>query len=241
MSFHFWLPTVPFNVIAAVNRMAAATGSIQYAQAAHGADYNGHMVNVEFNDYRKYWVAYYIWSGPNYVGRGSLRDCLDGARALWLRGALGSSAHVKVETEEDAQTCREAGWLPWSKEIEAAYDATWRTPLHDKVNEAISWEKNGLFPGATGILIQCKTVEEYEARKEAYREERRALAGHSVEKALAAPVFVQKVGAGFRAGASINGANWVHSRAFTTESEALALVDRINAAGRVDLKHWRRH
>jgi hypothetical protein len=241
MSLEFWLPTRPFNVIAAVNRMTAATGSIRYAQAAAGADYNGHNISLtEPNSHVSYWRAYYIWSGINYVARGTLRECLDGAKREYDRGALGASAHVKVETEEDAQTCRDAGWLPYSKEIEAAHDATWRTPLHDLVNEAIAWEKNGLFPGAVGVLVQCKTVAEYQARRDAYRDELNAYRGHSVVKALAAPAFVQKVGSSFHAGASINGANWVHSRAFATESEAVALVDRINAAARVDLKHWRK-
>lgn len=241
MAFEFWLPTRPYNVIAAVNRMAAATGSIRYAQAAAGADYNGHAVSfVEPNKHAPYWRAYYIWSGFNYVGRGTLRDCLDGAKREYDRGALGASAHVKVETEEDARTCRDAGWLPYSKDIEAAHDATWWTDRHDLVNEAMAWEKNGLFPGAVGVLIQCKDAAEYHARKEAYLEERRAYNGQSVVKALAAPPSVVADSNGFRMLVNINGASWRHCRVFDSEATAQALADRVKAAGKVDLKHWRK-
>lgn len=62
MANGYWLPTRPYNVIAAINRMAAATGSPRYAMAAHGADYNGHSVGVYWNHYRGYWLAEYTWS-----------------------------------------------------------------------------------------------------------------------------------------------------------------------------------
>ena len=71
----FWIPTRPYSLIDAINRMAAATGSPRYAELATYADYNGHYVTVSFNEYRRYWVAEYTWAGRVVIGRGTLADC----------------------------------------------------------------------------------------------------------------------------------------------------------------------
>ena len=38
----FYILGKPLNIVDAINRRAAATGSIRYAMAAGDADYNGH-------------------------------------------------------------------------------------------------------------------------------------------------------------------------------------------------------
>lgn len=168
----FWLPTRPYNIIAAINRVAAATGSPRYAQAAHGADYNGHHVTVYFNDYRKYWLAEYTWAGRQVLARGGLESCLKAAKAEYDRGALGASVAVTVDNEADAALCQAMGFLPWSKEIEAAHDATWRTELHGEVNMALRYEQQVGIP-ATGFLANSKTMAEYKAKIDAFSAERR--------------------------------------------------------------------
>lgn len=173
----------PYGVVDAVNRVAAATGSVRYALAASDADYNGHRVSVTFNDYRGYWIAQYTWAGRVVLARGALAECLRAAKAEYDRGALGAEvvATYSAATPGDQVTppvsaadferlCVEAGY-------EVAPSAgtlpSWWTPLHDKVGEAISWEKHGLGP-AVSFLVSSKTVEEYEAKLSAYNLEAQA-------------------------------------------------------------------
>ncbi len=181
----FWLPTRPYNVIAAINRMAAATGSMRYASQAAHADYNGHHVTVNFNEYRGYWIAEYFWAGRVVLARGSLREVLRAAKAEHDRGALGSAAtasypkrlgafgdHKPTETAEDfIALCAEFGFV--SEDAQKTHRDSWWTPLHDKVNDAMSYEKHGLAP-AVGFLANSKTVEEYEAKIDAFIAERKA-------------------------------------------------------------------
>lgn len=181
----YGLPTRPFNVIAAINRMAAATGSIGYASAAANADYNGHHVTVNFNEYRGYWIAEYFWAGRNVLARGSLRDALRAAKQEYDRGALGASVSANYPTSlgswgnnkptesaaEFVALCEEFGFM--TDEAQKAHHAAWWTPLHEKVTDAMSYERHGLAP-AVGFLANSKTVEEYEAKLNAFFEERKA-------------------------------------------------------------------
>lgn len=75
MKTKFELPTRPYSPIDALNRRAAATGSLGYAMRAAGASYNGHRVTVAFNSHRKYWTAEYYWAGRIVLERGSFEDC----------------------------------------------------------------------------------------------------------------------------------------------------------------------
>lgn len=193
----FSLATRPYSVIDAVNRMAAATGSMRYATGAAHADYNGHAVSVTFNDYKGYWIAEYTWSGRNVLARGTLKEALSAAKREYDRGALGASVRASYpvglnragdfltmdalrpkapsETEEDfAKLCEEAGYtLDTAEDFrQEAARAAWWTPLHDKVNDAMSYERHGLAP-AVSFLVQSTTVEEYEAKLEAFFAERR--------------------------------------------------------------------
>lgn len=171
----FKLPTRPFKLVDAINRMAAATGSPRYAMAASNADYNGHRVDfIEPNSYKTQWTCGYQWSGFNTIGRGTLEDCLRAAKREYDRGALGASASVTVDNDSDAALCIEYGFQEWSEEKETAHSLTWRTPLFALVNEALDDDRRGRLPGATGILLQCNTVAEYHERVRAHREALRA-------------------------------------------------------------------
>lgn len=193
----YWIPTRPFNVIAAVNRMALATGSVRYAMAGADADYNGHAVSVYFNSYRGYWLAEYTWSGRNVLARGKLEDCLRAGKREYDRGALGASvkAHYpdpkrgddhdpEESPEEFERLCVEAGYTSTETVPEKEHFASWWTPLHEKVNDALFFERHGMFP-AVGFLCNSKTVEEYEAKMDAHRNERlQQLAAERAQAAL---------------------------------------------------------
>lgn len=98
----FHIPMRPFGLIDAINRRAAATGSVGYAIAASNANYNGHHVSVHWNDYRGYWIAEHWWGGRVVHCRGSLADCVRAAIAEYDRGALGASVFVSLRKPEDA-------------------------------------------------------------------------------------------------------------------------------------------
>ena len=176
-------------MIDAVNRMAAATGSVRYAAGAAHADYNGHAVSVTFNSYKGYWIAEYMWSGRNVLARGSLVEALSAAKHEYDRGALGASVRTSYPTEKDhssdkapsetqedfAKLCEEAGYTLDTSEgfYEEKQRASWWTPLHDKVNDAMNYERHGLAP-AVAFLIQASSVEDYEAKLNAFFVERKA-------------------------------------------------------------------
>ena len=159
LAYH--LPTRPYDVIAAVN-------------------FNGHSVHVSFNDHRGYWIAWYTWSGRNVLRRGCLADCLRAAKDEYDRGAPGDSVgtHYPTRThsgrmpsesaEDFKRLCVEAGYVvgPSGGEV-----LSWRTPLHDKVGDALSWEKTGIVPAVT-FLVTSKTVEEYDAKIREYLDSR---------------------------------------------------------------------
>lgn len=158
----FWLPTRPYNIIAAINRVAAATGSVQRASTASNADYNGHFVRVYFNDYRGYWLAEHTWAGRCVHARGSLEQALRAAKAEYDRGALGACVTTEGLDEEGAALALSLGYQVWSEEIEAAHNATWQDGRHGEVAQAFWLEKVGV--PALALLIQSKSFEDYKAR-----------------------------------------------------------------------------
>lgn len=99
-SVPYHIPTRPFSPIDALNRRAAAVGSPGYAMAASHANYNGHHINVWWNDYRKYYIAEYYWAGRRVLARGSFQDCLNAAIAEFNRGALGCSVAVNPRADD---------------------------------------------------------------------------------------------------------------------------------------------
>lgn len=130
---HFHAPKIELSLVDCHNRMAAATGSATYAQAASNADYNGHAVTVQFNDYTDRYVCFYSWSGTQYLARGSFDTCVDAAMAYYARGHRGASAMVTLEGNHGAaiayaQTLpgllpgklpREPAWWTWRHKIAA--------------------------------------------------------------------------------------------------------------------------
>lgn len=133
----YHLPTKPYSIIDCINRIAAATGSVRYAQMASNADYNGHAIMLAWNDYRGYYVAEYYWGERVVIARGkNFADVLAEAKREFARQGLGASLSVSVRPE-DAATAdadpdlikgreTEQPWFTW-KHREAAQALRLRT------------------------------------------------------------------------------------------------------------------
>lgn len=172
----FQLACRPYSVIDAINRVAAAQGSCRYAALSANADYNGHFVTVSFNDFRGYWVAEYTWSGRVVLRRGSLRDCLEAAKAEYDRGAKGSQVMVSLRQDQsswtDASLCIDLGFVPCSDDRPAIYgEPAWYTDLHREVNAAFMLERQVGIP-AVGFLANATSMADYRAKIEAFKAER---------------------------------------------------------------------
>lgn len=158
MATDYWLPTRPYSLIDACNRMSAATGSCSNAAATTGAEYNGHRVSVDYSRFRQ-WAATYTWSGIRWLAsRTSFENALAAALREHGRGALGSEVIVSCETDEQIELCKAEGMVPFpGYDARNALVSEFIGPLACRVNQAVANH-------TTGILIQCKTVEEYDAK-----------------------------------------------------------------------------
>lgn len=95
----YHIPEIPYGIIDAMNRRAAAVGSPLYAQQTAYANYNGHRIGVHYNDYRGYYITEYYWGERVVLARGSFQDCLAAAIKEHKRGALGCC--VAISPRED--------------------------------------------------------------------------------------------------------------------------------------------
>ena len=160
----FFIPTKPYSIIDAVNRMALATGSVQGAISGQSADFNGHRLRLEWNNYRSYYVGEYTWNGRNVFHRGTdFEAALCVSLNEFDRGGRGTSLYVSPHGDEDmvrAANCPKL--MAWSEEIEKAEDAKWKTWAYAEVNSALRMERQFSIP-YVAHLIQAKTKEEYDA------------------------------------------------------------------------------
>lgn len=131
----FHLPVRPYSPIDALNRRAAALGSLRYAELAAHADYNGHHVTLAWNDYRGYYVAAYQWAGRNVIARGTFAACLDATLREYNRGALGSSATIAAHDPEAVALCKATPALVPGPET-FAHESTWWTWRHKAAAES---------------------------------------------------------------------------------------------------------
>lgn len=152
----FVLPTKPLSIIDAINRMCLATGGAANAARGSDADYNGHNVEVRYNDYRGYWVASYTWSGPNVIARGELEHCLDEAARFYAAQGRGASVHVLARDEKDASACASRGFIPAEAE-----DRSWHDWRFEQINYALAMERRG-FGSYTHNLCVADSPEEFE-------------------------------------------------------------------------------
>ena len=161
----YWLPTRPYTLVDAVNRAAAATGSVRYAMLAADAIYNGHHVTVTYNDYRDYCICENYWGGRVVHARGSMESALRAGRYEYDLGHRGTSVATCDLTPDEAKVALALGYIPWSKEAEKAWDALWYTELHECVGEALRDAR--YFGGDTvHLLLQASDKIDYRERKE---------------------------------------------------------------------------
>lgn len=159
----FYLPTRPYSLVDAVNRAAASTGSVRYAQLAANSDYNGHNVGVTYNDYRDYCICEHYFGERVVHARGSMEQALRAGKREYDMGHRGTSVHTCALTPEEADVAVSLGYLPWSEEDEKARNAEWYTELHGCVGEAIN---DGRFGCDTiHLLLKAKNKVDYHELK----------------------------------------------------------------------------
>jgi len=105
----YWLPTRPYTLVDAVNRGAAATGSVRYAQQAANSGYNGHSVSVTYNDFRNYCICEHYWGGRIVHARGSMETALRAGRSEYDLGHRGTCVTTCDLTPGEAQVALALG------------------------------------------------------------------------------------------------------------------------------------
>lgn len=160
----YWLSTRPYSLIDAVNRCAAATGSVRYAQQAGNSDYNGHLVTVTYNDFRNYCVCEHYWGGRVVHARGNMETALRAGRSEYDLGHRGTCVTTCDLTPGEAQVALALGYVPWSAEGEEAWMALWYTELHGCVGEAFGAARRGGCD-TVHLLLQASSRVDYHERK----------------------------------------------------------------------------
>ena len=161
----YWLPTRPYTLVDAINRAAAATGSVRYARLSADASYNGHSVTVTYNDYRDYCICEHFWGGRVVHARGSMEAALRAGRREYDLGHRGTSVGTCALSPDEATIALSIGYVPWSPEAEEAWNALWYTDLHECVGEALRDAR--YFGGDTAhLLLQASDKIDYHERRQ---------------------------------------------------------------------------
>lgn len=164
----YWLPTRPYTLVDAINRCAAATGSLGYAMKAADASYNGHSVTVTYNDYRDWCICEHFWGGRVVHARGSMERALRAGRYEYDLGHRGTSVRTCDLTPDEAAVALSLGYIPWSAEAEETWNTLWYTELHECVGEAMS-DARYFGHDTAHLLMQASSKIDYQERKERAR------------------------------------------------------------------------
>lgn len=149
MSLHYHLPEIELSPLDVINRRAAATGSVRYAQLTASSDYNGHPITISFKPHAiggPKWNAEYHWGERIVIGRGSMNACLESAKAEYNRGAGGCCVRVYLNEEAPESIhaqrllCEDLGYVRGKLPDRPA----WWTGTHTAVSDSIRWDKQ--FP-----------------------------------------------------------------------------------------------
>jgi hypothetical protein len=106
MKTQFFILGKPLSVTDAINRRAAATGSVRYAMATADADYNGHPLSLYWNEYRGYYVCDYHWGERVVITRDeNFARALATAKRELARQGRGASLRI-VPRDIDIQIAR---------------------------------------------------------------------------------------------------------------------------------------
>jgi hypothetical protein len=172
---HFEIPTRPYSPIDALNRKAAATGSPGYAMQTAHANYNGHNVGVNFNDYRGYHIAEYYWGERCVLARGSFAEALNAAVRYYDRGDLGASVSVTprngdaealeliAKDERFVEMVRESDDLcaRWVRKDGKNPRDDWWTWRHEAAMESV---RDHCFPGGLHLIFDWELMQAAEDR-----------------------------------------------------------------------------
>lgn len=154
----FWLPTVPFSAVDAVNRAALATGSVHLAQVGAHTDYNGHQYRVYQSIPDRAagtWSVAYTWGGLNYVTRRvPFADALRAAVNAASRG-VGGSVLVEGSSPEVEAACLAAGLVPYEGPKTA----------FDHAAATMPWQCGGTWLGHTSVGHAFVAVREERERR----------------------------------------------------------------------------
>jgi hypothetical protein len=149
----FHLPVKPYDIVGAINRSAAATGSVRYAMAAAHADYNGHGLTLAWNDYRGYYVGEYFFGGREVIVRSpDFAEALAASKKFYADQGMGASLRVHPR-EQDVPLARADADLIEGEENVRTKD--WWTWKHDRVSEALRSRTDDL-------LIAARDLKHYE-------------------------------------------------------------------------------
>ena len=182
----YWLPTRPYTLVDAINRAAAATGSVRYARLSADASYNGHSVTVTYNDYRDYCICEHFWGGRVVHARGSMDAALRSGRREYDLGHRGTSIATCDLTPDEAKVALGIGYIPWSQEAEAAWEALWYTELHACVGEALG-DARTFGSDTAHLLLLAGNKIDYRERKQRTHADQLFGAGTWKECRLAGP------------------------------------------------------
>ena len=155
----FWLPTIPYTIVDAVNRCAAATGSVRYAMLSADASYNGHGIRVSYNGFRDYCICEHWFGGRVVHARGSMGDVLRAGRNEYDRGARGTSVTTTDLTPAEAEYALSLGYMPWTKEGETAWHNLWMDERFGEVSRALA-------DNAAHLLVKATSLVDYMEQRE---------------------------------------------------------------------------
>lgn len=154
------LPIIEYSAVDMVNRWAAASGSMEYAQATACADYNGHHVSVSYKPHAvsgATWNAEYYWGERVVLGRGTLDRCLRAAAEYYQRGDKGADVAVELSSEaeetieEQRASCRLHGFVA-GKLPRDVTKAAWWSATHEAVRDAVHYKR---LPCARELMFEA--------------------------------------------------------------------------------------
>lgn len=159
---NFWMPTKPLSVIDLINRKCLATGSISNAQRGSDADYNGHAVIVNYNSYRKYYIAEYFWAGRRVLARGTIRECILPSIEFYKQDGRGAQLTIFPVTDEDVKVCESFDLLQeFSETSSKAHRDSWWTWKHERVSYALDLYKRWGVPFK--LLLDAQSSEDWDS------------------------------------------------------------------------------
>jgi hypothetical protein len=158
----FHLPQKPFDVVAMVNRIALATGSMSGAAAGESAPCNGHANVVSWNRLRGYYVGEYFWAGRQVWCRtSSFSEALARALAEFDRQGAGATM-VIVPRPQDVHVAEACPRL-MTPEAAEAVRMTWWTWKHDEAATALRMQRLFGTPDVAHLIAAADPAD-YEAR-----------------------------------------------------------------------------